>query len=74
VSELGWASSSTSAGQHARNPAGRCSLAVDARFIYWINYNGNALGRANLDGTNVRQNFITNLDSQHACGVAVSSP
>jgi virginiamycin B lyase len=40
--------------------------------IYWANWN--SIGRANLDGTNVDQNFISNTQSStigRACGVAV---
>ena len=36
-------------------------LAVDAGHIYWINddTNTNTIGRADLDGSNVNQSFIT---------------
>jgi len=37
------------------NSAG--GLAVDGTYIYWTN--GNAIGRANLDGTGVNESFIT---------------
>jgi hypothetical protein len=34
-------------------------VAIDGNFIYWANYGGNSIGRANLDGSNVNPNFIT---------------
>jgi hypothetical protein len=40
------------------------TLAVAARadaFVYWANTNAGTIGRANLDGTGVNQNFIINL-------------
>ena len=51
-------------------------VAVDANHVYWANcagcVTGTTIGRANLDGTGVDQNFITELGS--AFGVAVDSP
>ena len=42
-------------------------------FVYWANYRyyggGTTIGRANLDGTNPNQSFITGANSAH--GVAV---
>ena len=38
-------------------------------FIYWTNDEGNAIGRANLDGTGVNQSFITGASEPE--GVAV---
>ena len=41
-------------------------IAVDDRYIYWANFNWNApstIGRANLDGTDVNQEFIQTLGS-----------
>ena len=34
-------------------------MAVDATHIYWINNGTDTIGRANLDGTDVDQSFIT---------------
>ena len=34
-------------------------LAVNSRYIYWTNEEGNEIGRANLNGTGVNQRFIT---------------
>jgi hypothetical protein len=52
-----------------------CGVAVDSQYIYWANdeYSGSggSIGRANLDGSDVRQDFIPNLDQP--CGVAVDS-
>jgi len=35
------------------------SIAVDSGHIYWGNLFNHSIGRANLDGTGVNQNFIT---------------
>ena len=42
---------------------------MDAGHLYWTNINGNTIGRANLDGTSVNQNFITGAHTP--LGVAV---
>ena len=44
-------------------------VAVSSRYVYWAN--GNAIGRANLNGTDVNQRFITG--ASFAVGVTVSS-
>ena len=38
-------------------------------FVYWSNTDDTRIGRANLDGSGVNQNFITGANG--ACGVAV---
>jgi hypothetical protein len=48
-----------------------CGIAVDAGHIYWADHNSKTIGRANIDGTQVEPNFITNAGE--ACGVAVDS-
>ncbi len=45
-------------------------MAVDAAYIYWTNGNG-TIGRANLDGTDINQKFITGAN--FACGLVVNS-
>jgi len=48
------------------------ALAVPASagaFVYWANYTGDAIGRANLDGSTIDQGFITSADNLR--GVAV---
>ena len=35
------------------------AVAVDSKFIYWVEGSMNRIGRANLDGTGVNLNFIT---------------
>lgn len=51
------------------SPAG---IAVDSKFIYWVERGANRIGRANLDGTGVNASFITSgvIDAQ---GIAVTS-
>jgi len=49
----------------ARVPEG---VAVKGRYIYWANLGANSIGRADLDGTDVRQRFIA---ADHPYGVAV---
>ena len=45
-------------------------VAVDSGHIYWSNQDvGGTIGRADLDGTNVDQNFITGLSYPY--GIAV---
>ena len=46
-----------------------CGVAVTATHTYWANQGGGTIGRANHDGTHVRQDFIS---VPGACGVAVS--
>ena len=48
-----------------------CGVAVNDTHIFWGNNGGDAIGRANLDGTGVDQNFITGADNP--CGVTLSS-
>jgi hypothetical protein len=43
-------------------PSGVAGLAVNCRYIYWTNEDGNEIGRANLNGTGVNQKFITGAD------------
>lgn len=37
--------------------------------VYWANYGGTTIGRANLDGTGVNQSFITGADSPSSVAV-----
>lgn len=46
-----------------------CALAVDTTHIYWADRSANAIGRANLDGSDPNYAFITGADEP--CGVAV---
>ncbi len=50
-----------------------CAVAVDGAHIYWADYgnttDGGWIGRANLDGTDVREQFIHTAGG--TCGVAV---
>ena len=39
----------------AHNPTG---IAVDAGHLYWSNFLSNAIGSANIDGSNINQTFI----------------
>jgi len=52
---------------------GPCGIAVAAKYIYWMNYAESAqpvtIGRANLDGTDVKKRFITGVTP--GCGIAV---
>jgi hypothetical protein len=50
------------------------TLALSARaeaFVYWANYNGTTIGRANLDGSGANQSFVETGD--FPCGVAVDA-
>jgi virginiamycin B lyase len=46
-------------------------LAVGAAHVYWVNGSASTIGRANLDGTGVNQNFIGGLGASY--GVAVDA-
>jgi virginiamycin B lyase len=46
-------------------------LAIDSRYIYWVNNTAGTIGRARLDGTEVNQQFITVPDADILLGVAV---
>jgi virginiamycin B lyase len=45
------------------------AIAVDGQHVYWIDGFEDSVGRANLDGSNVIQNFITGANSIQ--GIAV---
>jgi hypothetical protein len=45
---------------HADTPYG---LAIDGHYIYWSNFGSNTIGRANLDGSDVDQDFIAGASS-----------
>ena len=47
------------------------SAAPPASYVYWTNQGANAIGRANLDGTNVNQSFISGASG--AFGLAVDA-
>ena len=47
---------------------GACGLAINSQHIFWGGYN-NAIGRANIDGSNPTEAFITGVN--RPCGVAV---
>jgi virginiamycin B lyase len=38
-------------------------------YVYWTNYNGDSSGRANLDGSDVNQSFITGATTPTAVAV-----
>ena len=44
-------------------------MAVDGQHIYWVNSLRGTIGRANLDGTDVDENFI--IGAHLPAGVAV---
>ena len=44
-------------------------MAVDAGHVYWANQTADTIGRANLDGTGVNQNFITGIDRINSVAV-----
>lgn len=50
-----------------------CAIAADSSHIYWADGYDNTIGRANLDGTAIYNNFITLADGTLPCGLAVSS-
>ena len=45
------------------------SLAVDSQYVYWTNYDTDSIGRANLDGSDANQSFITGLTEPDAIAV-----
>jgi virginiamycin B lyase len=45
-------------------------VTVSSRHIYWTNEHGGAIGRANLNGTDVNQRFITGASSPTALAVS----
>jgi virginiamycin B lyase len=58
--------------------AGFCGVAVDATHIYWANLTGtsastSSIGRANLDGTGIDQNFVSGIAQDELNGIVVSS-
>jgi Ca2+-binding RTX toxin-like protein len=57
-----------SSGGFIRNPCCNSGVAVDSAHIYWTSNDG-TIGRANLDGTNVNQNFITGAEFPGAVAV-----
>lgn len=46
-----------------------CGVAVDGSHVYWADLAGMAIGRANLDGSEVDRNFISGVSSP--CGVGL---
>lgn len=52
---------------------GICAIAVDAEHIYWSDFYESTIGRANLDGTDVENDFISLPEGQYPCGLAVDS-
>ncbi|HUT76829.1 MAG TPA: S8 family serine peptidase, partial [Polyangia bacterium] len=46
-----------------------CGVAVDPSYVYWANSDGNAVGRAKLDGSSPEQSFISGASAP--CGVTV---
>ena len=44
-------------------------VAVNAGHIYWANYVGGSISRANLDGTEVNPNFITGVEEPAAISI-----
>jgi RHS repeat-associated protein len=43
--------------------SGSRDVLVTASYVYWTNLTTGTIGRANLDGTGVNQNFITGIDA-----------
>jgi RHS repeat-associated protein len=43
--------------------SGSRDVLVTATYVYWTNLNTGSIGRANLDGTGVNQNFIAGIDA-----------
>lgn len=53
----------------ANQPKG---VTFDGNYLYWTNFNGNSIGRANLDGSNTMPNFIRIPGANNSAeGVAV---
>ena len=52
-------------------PAGGTGPTAGSPQLYWANHDDGAVGRANLDGTNVDNKFITG--AKQTCGVAVDA-
>lgn len=52
---------------------GICAIAVDSSHVYWADGHDHTIGRANLDGTAVDNDFITLADQTHPCGLALDS-
>jgi hypothetical protein len=50
---------------------GPCGVAIDGGHLYWADTAGFAIGRANLDGSDVRRAFIGGIPTP--CGVAVDA-
>ena len=53
-------------------PSGVSGLAVNSRHIYWTDETAGTIGRANLNGTGVKQRFITGAHFPEA-GLTVDS-
>jgi hypothetical protein len=49
------------------------ALAVDGAHIYWSQPPGDAIGRANIDGSNPDPTFITGIDASGVSGLAVDA-
>ena len=56
---------------HHRRRLPQTGLAVDSRYIYWINETTGTIGRARLNGTDVNQKFIKVPNAHILLGVAV---
>lgn len=49
-----------------------CGLAVDSSHVYWADSAENTIGRANLDGTAIDNDFITLAANSLPCGLALN--
>ena len=49
-------------------------MAADAEHVYWANYGSDTIGRANLDGTEVEQSFITGASEPFGVAVGPDAP
>jgi len=47
---------------------------VDGGHVYWTNFTGGSIGRANLDGTGADQSFITGASSPGGVAVDALTP